>query len=243
MQDSSQKRKIKAKVETQFVFPVVISVIRHKNAEELNDALCKEIYALEERWSATQKNIANRPYVTTRGPNNFQTPSQPPIIGSSETFKRLYADILKPAIDQHVQTICQSALAEFNIAKLDWYIPYAWAIILRKNSFQGPHIHKGMSFSGVYYAKVPDDLPFPEGYLQLLNPHMVSAVHPSVLYPGTQYNTHLDSIDKFIKPENGMVVIFPSWLQHLVPAFYGEGDRICIPFDVLTHSDPRKIKE
>ena len=34
-------------------------------------------------------------------------------------------------------------------------------------------------------------------------------------------------------PEVGMMLVFPSWLQHFVDPFFGENERISIAFNVL----------
>jgi Putative 2OG-Fe(II) oxygenase len=35
-----------------------------------------------------------------------------------------------------------------------------------------------------------------------------------------------------IKPEPGMIVIFPSWMYHFVNPFHGDGERISVAFNV-----------
>jgi hypothetical protein len=37
-----------------------------------------------------------------------------------------------------------------------------------------------------------------------------------------------------IDPIPGVMVLFPSWLQHFVHPFFGKGERISIAFNVVT---------
>ena len=37
-----------------------------------------------------------------------------------------------------------------------------------------------------------------------------------------------------IDPTPGLMVLFPSWLQHFVHPFFGKGERISIAFNAMT---------
>ena len=81
-------------------------------------------------------------------------------------------------------------------------------------------------WSGVYYVAPgePDkSVPY-SGMLELLDPR------ESANYIQIQ-NTVLDA-RTFIENVPGRMVLFPSWLKHMVHPFAGEGVRISIAFNV-----------
>ena len=44
----------------------------------------------------------------------------------------------------------------------------------------------------------------------------------------------------WIKPEEGLLLMFPIWLQHLVEPFYGEGERRSISANISVHTEQMK---
>lgn len=101
----------------------------------------------------------------------------------------------------------------------------AWANINRNGDYNVVHTHPNCMWSGVYYVQPgkPDpDVPY-SGLLELLDPRE-SANYIQIR------NTVLDA-RTFIENKPGRMVLFPSWLKHMVHPFVGEGDRISIAFN------------
>ena len=44
----------------------------------------------------------------------------------------------------------------------------------------------------------------------------------------------------YIKPEEGLLLMFPIWLQHLVEPFYGEGERRSLSANISVHLEQLK---
>jgi hypothetical protein len=82
------------------------------------------------------------------------------------------------------------------------------------------------TWSGIYYVD-PGDEPADStgGALELLHPVTASAM---TFFPGILPSARL------VRPEPGMVVVFPSYLQHGVRMYHGERPRICVPFNAHT---------
>lgn len=87
----------------------------------------------------------------------------------------------------------------------------------------GIHNHSPFHFSGVYYVSFPfpknlQEDQYPNALLQFFNP----------------ITTGLNQKDwEAIQPEEGLLVIFPSLLNHRVVPFDGPGERISISMDAL----------
>ncbi len=93
-----------------------------------------------------------------------------------------------------------------------------WAVVLGQHGHQRPHIHPEAWLSGVYYVRVPSDEE-PGGQLELGQPP------PELAFARTWPTLTL-------RPETGMLVLFPSWLYHRTLPLLGHSERISIAFDV-----------
>ncbi len=96
----------------------------------------------------------------------------------------------------------------------------AWGVRYRAGDAQTLHVHPGSVWSGVYYVRVPRDLAEDEGVLELLDPR------PAARARGAEAGVHR------IVPREGLLVAFPSWLEHQVRPHRSKSDRLCIAFNV-----------
>ena len=101
-----------------------------------------------------------------------------------------------------------------------------WANISRRGHYNSVHDHPGAMWSGVYSISggEPDgDDPF-NGKLELLDPRV--GVNMPRLEQGLFGGRYLvDSLP-------GLMVMFPSWLKHMVHPFSGSRERISTSFNV-----------
>lgn len=101
-----------------------------------------------------------------------------------------------------------------------------WANISRRGHYNSVHDHPGAMWSGVYYISggEPDgDDPF-NGKLELLDPRV--GVNMLRLEQGLFGGRYL------VDPLPGLMVMFPSWLKHMVHPFSGSMERISTSFNV-----------
>ena len=100
-----------------------------------------------------------------------------------------------------------------------------WATICRTGAYHAPHSHPDSAWSGVYYVdpgnKTPDQ-PL-SGVLEFLDPR---AGVEAVTAPGDPYGEPFR-----VRPQPGLLVIFPSWLYHWVHPYTGQTPRIAISFN------------
>lgn len=119
-------------------------------------------------------------------------------------------------------------------SRFSW-VPEMWANVSGKGNANQYHTHPGSFWSAVAYLDDGydgDDNPKLGGELQLLDPRapMIQMAAPDLLLRDAQGRAVNSEIS--IRPRNGMIVMFPSWLQHAVRAFYGEGTRVSIAINL-----------
>lgn len=99
----------------------------------------------------------------------------------------------------------------------------AWANILAEEGHQAAHIHNLGWLSGVYYPFIPEsvraDDPERQGWIEFGR-------------PGYDLPCRYEPRVTAIKPENGLILMFPSYFWHRTIPFQGAPERISIAFDV-----------
>ena len=103
----------------------------------------------------------------------------------------------------------------------------AWATICRSGAYHAPHCHPDSAWSGVYYVDAGDrqeDQPL-SGVLEFLDPR--SGVE-AVTAPGDPYGEPFR-----VRPQPGLLVVFPSWLYHWVHPYAGQEPRIAVSFNAM----------
>lgn len=105
-----------------------------------------------------------------------------------------------------------------------------WANVLRKGGYNSLHVHPGCTFSGVYYVTAgAADAPSPSvddisGAIEFIDPRpaAIASVAP---------DSRMTRRSAF-SPPAGAMIMFPSWLQHLVHPYAGDRPRISIAFNI-----------
>jgi len=98
-----------------------------------------------------------------------------------------------------------------------------WTTILESQGHQISHIHPGGWLSGVYYAKIPDQIAGNsdrEGWIEFGR-------------SGLDYATKVEPETRMIEPLEGHMVLFPSYFYHRTVPFRSEERRISFAFDLM----------
>ena len=104
---------------------------------------------------------------------------------------------------------------------------YGWAAVNRNGHYNSTHVHPMATWSGVYYVDAGgEESDAHGGLLELVHPVLASVMtfFPNVLPSG-----------RIVKPKTGMLILFPSYLQHNVRVYRGERPRICVAFNAHLH--------
>jgi uncharacterized protein (TIGR02466 family) len=194
-------------LEVTAAFPTVIGRFRVPDAEAMNECLSALILAEE------------ADYATLGRSNVGGWHGRPDFLVRPDPMVSAFTGWLNWALRRMIE-----ATAEPN--------PYqgalsvsAWAGICRAGAYHAPHSHPDSAWSGVYYVDAgtaAPDRPL-SGVLEFLDPR---AGVEAVTAPGDPYG------DPFrIRPQAGLLVVFPSWLFHWVHPYAGETPRIAISFN------------
>ena len=109
---------------------------------------------------------------------------------------------------------------------MDDFDIYSWININKKGNYNNRHTHhdSNIFLCGVYYVKVPEDC----GKIRLWDPRgVLHQTHMDHVYfnDGNKYN--------FVNIEEGMVIYFPSWLEHDVMVSDTDEERISVAFNIF----------
>ncbi len=98
----------------------------------------------------------------------------------------------------------------------------AWSVRLRPQGFHVDHVHQKGWLSSALHIELPDAVADPavrEGWLKFGQPGV--ATQPPL------------PAERFVRPEPGRLVLFPSYMWHGTQPFGGEQDRLTVAFDVV----------
>ena len=109
----------------------------------------------------------------------------------------------------------------------------AWIVSQYENEYNPAHNHTGCDISAVIYLKTPDvknrrNIESKKGRTDFDGD--ISFIHSSVGH------RNYDIFEKGVinlTPTPGLLVMFPSYLTHMVYPFIGEGERRCLPFNAV----------
>ena len=193
------------------VFPTMILQRRLEGMEETN----RQLEALVAQIAATEPNSTTG--TTTEG--GFQT--------KEDLFQRDNPGIaaLKPHIFNAVQEYANQLIRQELTRppqKVD-FILWGWAVSYKAGDSQGLHVHPSANVSGVYYVTAPPST------LEPGDPGKISFYDPRPR--ATMVQLPFQTTRHRIAPVPGDMYLFPSWLEHSVSPFQGEGTRICIAFN------------
>lgn len=100
-----------------------------------------------------------------------------------------------------------------------------WAVVLRSGGYQTAHYHPSGLVSGVYYVQVPEVVLRDNSEAGHIRFGEGPGGRPGVAPEGFLTAT--------VKPEPGLLLLFPSSFWHRTIPFESAEERICIAFDVI----------
>ena len=118
-----------------------------------------------------------------------------------------------------ISEFCKS----INLGINEIVIPQMWINVNKKNDWNAIHLHGQYNLSGTYYVKVPKD----SGQIVFRDPR------PSAISNLFMVNTFDKGEFRKVKTIEGLLILFPSYLDHFVEPSNADEDRISISFDVV----------
>tara|TARA_B100001250_G_scaffold409352_1_gene433526 strand:+ start:1825 stop:2427 length:603 start_codon:yes stop_codon:yes gene_type:complete len=112
----------------------------------------------------------------------------------------------------------------WDLSKNKIEIPNIWSIINKRGSSNAMHIHSNSYLSAAYYVKAPEKC----GDIVFYDPRQSRLVRK----PKISKLNNLNGEEVNIKPTDGLLVLFPSYLYHSVNENLSNKERIVISFNV-----------
>jgi uncharacterized protein (TIGR02466 family) len=186
----------------EYLFPTPIFWHVFKQVDALNAELRELILAQERATPSTVKSNQGGWQSST----DFFHWSAPP----AAALRRLAVAAVETATSR--LPLPPGVRAEFHLS--------AWAAVNRAGHYNTVHVHPMATWSGIYYVDPGDD--GAGGLLELSHPVAAATM---TFFPGALPSARL------VRPEPGLVILFPGYLQHSVRLYQGERPRICVPFN------------
>jgi uncharacterized protein (TIGR02466 family) len=197
-------------------FPFVVPIVRHvwDDSASLNQALGEAILAQEGRSTGNRKSNVG----------GWQS-SQDFLAWTGDAGRALAARMVEMANHATAQLLARLGTDKARTAQFSWKIAI-WANVNRAGDYNKVHLHPGATWSGVYYVDA-GDAGAEGGRLSLMDPSPAAQMTflSGLLRPTLE-----------VTPAAGLMVLFPSYLPHMVHPYRGERPRISIAFNA--HKDP-----
>ncbi len=147
------------------------------------------------------------------------------LLGDYATPIAAFHVMITSAVSRYIGRLDPDISHPFVANPLERWQLTAWSIVLQgKGGYQAPHIHPSAWLSGVYYARVPEIVEDPDadraGWIEFG-------------LPSSEYHWKQIPETRAIRPEPGLLVLFPSYFFHRTIPYDTDGTRISIAFDVL----------
>lgn len=145
----------------------------------------------------------------------------PDILNQDDPAIRAFPEAVAAPIAQHLQKLGRGSDPVRARNSGRWRFCSAWSVKLKPNGFHADHVHPQGWLSSACYLSLPAAVEGPgvEGWLKFGQPGV--ATDPPL---GPEH---------FIKPEPGLLALFPSYMWHGTVPFSGAEPRLTIAFDLL----------
>ena len=191
-------------------FSTPMLIRKDAGSRAVNTALVAHVTALRD-------GDAEAAAVTRSGIGGWRTGDD--FLDGEAPVARALRDLMAGAVGEMLATAKPGSI-EGRITRL-----YGWANLNRAGDYNTMHSHPTSQWSGVYYASVTENDPARplSGVIEFQDPRGGPQAQP---FPGFDFGHKLRLV-----PEAGLLLVFPSWLLHMVHPFHGHGERISIAFN------------
>ncbi|MYF01147.1 MAG: hypothetical protein F4234_13450 [Gammaproteobacteria bacterium] len=197
---------------TSSLFGTILVAHDWPDSEELNGQLAELLLAKERSLARKGENRSNA--------GGWQSPGN--LIGWTDAPVKE----LKQRIETIVFNLTDRIIRDRDRQRQFRLLIDAWGNINRNGDYNVVHTHPNCMWSGVYYVTRgnPDPSIPQNGLLELLDPRE-AANYLQIR------NTILDGRE-FIENVPGRMLLWPSWMKHMVHPYTGSGERISIAYNV-----------
>jgi uncharacterized protein (TIGR02466 family) len=159
---------------------------------------------------------------------------------TNEPLKELF-NFISQGVFETAQSVNQPIWQQLGSQRLNLNIVGAWFQIQNNYGFHDIHNHGNCSWSGVYYVQI-DDVAKREVHAVLGRQNGITRFYgPQLQLLGGAHmdlgSSYLQRSNFDVTPEEGTLVVFPSWLNHKALPYDGEKDRIIVSFNIQIHGE------
>ena len=166
--------------------------------------------------------LARHPFKTHPFSNSEEHGSKiSDVLEMDEPALKAFSEAIRPAVDAHLKYLGQGAdiLRKRNTGR--WQIDGIWSVRLPPSGYHHDHVHPAGWLSSACYVELPERVESgsQEGWIKFGEPGPVT--QPELPY------------EHAVKPEPGMLVLFPSYMWHGTIPFGGDEPRLTVAFDIV----------
>ena len=149
-----------------------------------------------------------------------------------------------PGTNQLLKQIINAVNAIHRISrKGDLQLTNSWINISGKGSSNTPHTHSGLTYSGVFFIRVPKEM---KGgrflfYRNFNEADFISTEYMGHFKEGYQMQGYDYPINT-ISPKENMLIVFPAWVPHAVEINLSDEERISLSFNFKLNRSFSRIK-
>jgi len=125
-------------------------------------------------------------------------------------------------LNQAIRAACASALSEMGQERVAFSLK-SWINMHDRGGFNFLHMHEGSLLSGSFYVRVPPGA----GQFVFRDPR------PGVILGSVKGGVPNGHADIHLTPSDGLLVLFPCWLEHYVEPHDSDEPRITIAFNAV----------
>ncbi len=147
-----------------------------------------------------------------------QTPN---ILMADHPAIRAFPEAVSGPIQAHIDDLGAGADPVRSRNTGRWRFQGVWSVRLRPNGFHADHVHPDGWLSSACYIDLPAavDGGGKQGWIKFGEPGV--PVRPPL------------AAEHYVKPEPGLLVLFPSYMWHGTVPFSGEDRRLTVAFDLV----------
>jgi Flp pilus assembly protein TadD len=172
-------------------------------------------------WNSLDEYLADLGQALDRIHGTLTHPVDQSLRHGSQTTRNLvdYSERAIRALFEAIDLPLSRHIAAIGAAGQNYAVASAWSVRLNSGGFHINHVHPEGWISSAFYVRTPRDLQENEGALKFGEPG-----------PPTLPALHEDHV---VKPEPGMLVLFPSYMWHGTVPFSSSEKRLTCAFDIV----------
>ena len=211
--------------QNQFIVPIFQTPLLVGNSD--NKEIRNKMISLVEKF---KNNAKNARLVSEDWNHNKRSSNKEDFLKSGITTFESNNDLLNDsewndavAFLQEFSSAMINTMINSTTDNTDYAMTNMWATLYPKGTFVPQHTHSNSMLSGVFYIKTSDNC----GRIVFQDPAWVAKTMQ------TRKNHWPQTQTKFaIAPEDGMMILFPSWLPHSTEINNSDDDRIIVSFNI-----------